>query len=463
MSRETAVAAARDAVPSGAYEADLAALVARLTDGSERAPLLAYLTEEMIPRFEALGAACEVLDNPEPDGPPFLAARLDEDPALPTVLFYGHGDTVPAMKGRWDEDRDPLALTRDGDRLYGRGSVDNKGQHLIGLTAMAAVRRARGGRLGFNLRAVIEMGEEGGSPGLEALFEQERERFAADVLIASDGPRVRPDRPTMFGGSRGAANITLRCELREGGHHSGNWGGLLRDPAIRMAHALASLTGPMGEIRVPEWRPDSLTPAVRAAIARCPVDESGPTIDPTWGEPGLTPAERVWGWNSVTIRAMTAGYPDEPVNAVPPSSVAHIQLRFVVGTDEADIVPALRRHLDREGFSDVAVEHEGDLAFRATRLDPESPWARWAEASLTRTLGEAPSVAPNLGGSLPNHVFTEGLGVQTIWVPHGHPACSQHAPNEHLLASIAEEGLGMMAGLWWDLGEGVPGRDGGTS
>ena len=455
--RDAAVAAARDRFGSGAFEAALAGLVARRTDGSDPAALRAYLTEEIAPRFAALGATTEILEPPG-GAPPLLRAERIEDPDAPTVLLYGHGDTVPAMAGRWAEGRDPLALTRDGARLYGRGVVDNKGQHLIGLEALAAVFEARGGRLGFNVRAAIEMGEETGSPGLGALFAADPARFAADVLIASDGPRVRPDRPTLFLGARGAANLTLRCRLREGGHHSGNWGGLLRDPAIRLAQALATITGPMGEIRVPEWRPGSLTPAVRAAIASCPVDESGPEIDPGWGEPGLTPGERVWGWNSVTVRAMTAGDPEAPVNAVPPAASAWIQLRFVVGTDEADILPALRRHLDRAGFEDVEIEGE-PLLFRATRLDPDSPWAVWARESLTRTLGAAPAVLPNLGGSLPNDVFAETLGLPTIWVPHGHPACSQHAPDEHALAPVLEEGLAMMAGLWWDLGEpAAPGR-----
>jgi hypothetical protein len=47
----------------------------------------------------------------------------------------------------------------------------------------------------------------------------------------------------------------------------------------------------------------------------------------------------------------------------------------------------------------------------------------------------------------------------TIWVPHSYTGCSQHAPDEHALAPVLREGLGMMAGLWWDLGEpGTPGR-----
>ena len=63
-------------------------------------------------------------------------------------------------------------------------------------------------------------------------------------------------------------------------------------------------------------------------------------------------------------------------------------------------------------------------------------------------------VVPSLGGSLPNDVFADVLGLPTVWVPHSYASCSQHAPNEHLLASVAREGLALMAGLFWDVGDG---------
>jgi len=89
----------------------------------------------------------------------------------------------------------------------------------------------------------------------------------------------------------------------------------------------------------------------------------------------------------------------------------------------------------------------------ATRLDPDDPWVGWAMDSIAKTTGKKPALLPNLGGSLPNDVFADLLGLPTLWVPHAHPSCSQHAPNEHLLGSAAREGLRMMAGLFWDLGE----------
>jgi len=63
---------------------------------------------------------------------------------------------------------------------------------------------------------------------------------------------------------------------------------------------------------------------------------------------------------------------------------------------------------------------------------------------------------PNLGGSLPNDVFTDLLGLPTVWVPHSYAACSQHAPDEHLLAPVVRQALELMAGLYWDLGEEAP-------
>ena len=89
----------------------------------------------------------------------------------------------------------------------------------------------------------------------------------------------------------------------------------------------------------------------------------------------------------------------------------------------------------------------------ATRLDPDHPWVRWASASIAATTGAPPAILPNLGGSLPDDCFADVLGLPTIWVPHSYPACSQHAPDEHLLVRVAREGLGIMTGLFWDLGE----------
>jgi acetylornithine deacetylase/succinyl-diaminopimelate desuccinylase-like protein len=141
------------------------------------------------------------------------------------------------------------------------------------------------------------------------------------------------------------------------------------------------------------------------------------------------------------------------VNAIPPRASVRMQLRFVVGVDAENIMDNLRRFLDRHGFSKVQLAPSRDEMFRATRLDPDHPYVHFAVDSITRTHGQKPAILPNLGGSLPNDIFTDILGLPTIWVPHSYPACSQHAPNEHVPLSIIREGLAIMAGLYWDLGD----------
>jgi acetylornithine deacetylase/succinyl-diaminopimelate desuccinylase-like protein len=441
---------------SGAFRADLARRVGYRTESqdTERGALLeAYLADELLPSTARLGFTGRIVENPSAGYGPFLLARRREDATLPTVLMYGHGDVVRGYDAQWRKPRKPWSISVEGDRWYGRGTADNKGQHTINLGALSSTLAARDGALGFNVTLLFETGEEVGSPGLHAICTTLRDELAADVLIASDGPRLAADRPTVFLGSRGAVNFTLALRLREGGHHSGNWGGLLANPAIVLAHAIASLVSETGALQVEGLRPPSLPDAVRDALADIVVggDAGDPPIDAAWGEPGLTPAERVFGWNTLEVLAFKAGNPEHPVNAIPPAAIAHCQLRFVVGTDWTRLGQHLRRHLDAHGLPMIEIEVERGMP--ATRLSPDDPWVRWAIASLERSSGKKVALLPNLGGTLPNDAFADLLGLPTIWIPHSYPGCSQHAPDEHLLGPVAREGLQLMAGLFWDLGD----------
>jgi acetylornithine deacetylase/succinyl-diaminopimelate desuccinylase-like protein len=457
MTRAQAIAKAQDYFDSGRMKSDLARLVAIPTESQnpDRAPVLGdYLEQEMRPLLESLGFTCRILTHPKARGP-FLYAERIEDPSLPTILGYGHGDVIRGLDVQWSEGLLPWKLTEREGRWYGRGVVDNKGQHLININGLRAVLETRG-KLGFNAKYLIEMGEESGSPGLRELCTEQKELFKADILVASDGPRLNAERPTVFLGARGGVTFDLTINAREGGHHSGNWGGILSDPAVQLAHAIASITSPTGQIRIHEWVPKELPPAVRKALIGCEIDggPDGPTIDPDWGEPGLTPAEQVFGWCSFDVLAMKSGVPETPVNAVPPSAWARCQLRFVVGIDQNDVVPALKRHLQRHNFPMVEVSLSRSEIFGATRLDPEDAWVDFTLGSIAESTGKKPALLPNLGGSLPNDIFADILGLRTIWVPHSYPGCSQHAPDEHLPVAIAREGLTAMAGLYWDIGTG---------
>lgn len=461
MTRETTIEKALEFFDDGGYVEELSRRIAIRTESQkpeQRPELYRYLEEEIRPAFQAMGHDCEVFHNPvEGKGPVLLATRI-EDENLPTVLGYGHGDVIRGLEDQWHEGLSPWETVQDGDRLYGRGTADNKGQHTINMNAMRIAMETRG-TLGFNSKFMLETGEENGSPGLHELVSQHLDAFSADVFIASDGPRVSPDMPTIFLGARGVKNFDLVCELREGGHHSGNWGGLLPNPGIILSHALASIVSETGRIKITDWLPGALPNSVKAALRGLTVNggENAPEIDEGWGEPGLSAAEQVYGWNSFELLAFKVGNPDRPVNAVPPRAWAHCQLRFTADTNRDAIVPALRKHLDENGFNMVEVQPPPDMNagdFGSTRTDPDNPWVVWASNSLARTIGSPPAIIPQLGGSICNDVFTDLLGLPTIWVPHSYASCSQHAPNEHILLSEARSAIELMAGLYWDLGQG---------
>jgi acetylornithine deacetylase/succinyl-diaminopimelate desuccinylase-like protein len=280
--------------------------------------------------------------------------------------------------------------------------------------------------------------------------------LAADVLIASDGPRVASDTITVSTGTRGTYHFDLVVDVRPGGVHSGNWGGMTTDPAIVLAHAIASIADRHGRILVPGWLPPGGMPAsVRDALAGLVLRAEGEaaTIDPDWGEPGLSAAEKIYGWTSFIVLAMLSGRPENPVNAVAPNARAHCQLRYTVDCDTATFAPALRAHLDAAGFPEVRIENAA-RRMPASRTDPTNPWVQRVAASLARTLGHRPQLIPNSGGGLPGDVFIDHLNVPLVWIPHSYNGCKQHGPDEHLLLAPAREGMAAFAGLWWDLGEG---------
>lgn len=455
MTRTDAIARARQQLHSGEFLAELGRRVAYPTESQnpERPDALrAYLVEELQPAFTRLDFSTRLIESPTGKNP-YLVAEYRESPSAPTVLMYGHGDVVNGMAGEWRENRDPWKTTTDGNRVYGRGTADNKGQHSINMAALRAVREARGGKLGFNAKFIVEMGEEIGSPDLLQVCQQLRDELAADLFLASDGPRLAADRPTIFLGCRGGIRIHLDVNLRDGGHHSGNWGGVLANPATILANAIGTLVDGQGRLLLDEMKPPRLSNQIRATLADVKIEPTAeePALAENWGEEGLSAAERLYAWNTLEVLAMSSGDVEKPANAIPGRAQAVLQLRFVVGTRADKVVDAVRARLHASGFP--MIEVTGAQRFAASRTDVDSPWINWAAQSIRQTTGKPPAVLPNFGGSLPNDVFSEALGLPTIWVPHSYPGCSQHAPDEHILLPVTEEALGIMAGLFWDLGE----------
>ena len=130
MTRAAAIAAAEAYFDEGRFTQDLARRVAIPTESQveERAPALhEYLADEIAPSLARLGFDSEIVSNPVRGGPMLLAERREEG-ARTTVFGYGHGDVIRGLEPQWHEGLSPWELTPRGERHYGRGTADNKGQ-----------------------------------------------------------------------------------------------------------------------------------------------------------------------------------------------------------------------------------------------------------------------------------------------------------------------------------------------
>ena len=275
MTRADAIARARQHFASGEFLENSrppGRLPHRKPAAQTRAPRCAPIWSRICSRpLPQLDFATRLIESPSGKGP-YLLADYREDASLPTVLTYGHGDVVDGMAGEWRDNLDPWRTTIKGERVYGRGTADNKGQHSINMSALAMVREARGGKLGFNAKFIIETGEEIGSPDLRKVCEGLREELKADLFLASDGPRLSAERPTIFLGCRGGLRIHLDVNLRDGGHHSGNWGGVLANAATILSGAIAALVDEKGRMQLEAFKPPRISNAIRAVLADVKVE-----------------------------------------------------------------------------------------------------------------------------------------------------------------------------------------------
>lgn len=418
--------------------------------------LCSYLVDALGPIFTELGFDWEVLENPVLGGGPFLVAERIESAALQTILSYGHADVVDGMEGQWSADLQPFRLKETADRIYGRGTADNKGQHLLNLSALQKVVDTKQGKLGFNCKFLIETSEEIGSIGLQEFVQANKQRLSADVLIASDGPRVAADVPTLVLGLRGVMNFSLVVSARSDAHHSGNWGGIIADPSIVLANAIAAVCSTSGVINVSAWRPKVIASSDREALAGCPFDSGGTSDAPdeSWGEPGLELWEKLALWPSFSVLAIEHGNPVRPMNAIQPQCVAHCGIRFPASLDASLLIEGLRSFLTSQGHTSVeVVQSQIDAFMPATKGDPNGYWASKVRSSIEQSVLTAPRILPSNGGSLPNHVFSSVLGLETIWIPHSYNDCQQHAPDEHVKKDVLKDAMRIMVGLWWDIGE----------
>ena len=203
----------------------------------------------------------------------------------------------------------------------------------------------------------------------------------------------------------------------------------------------------------------TLTNSVRAALADARIDagEGAPAIDEDWGETCLTPVERVFGWNSFEVLAFKTGNPDRPVNAIPPRRSPTASCASWSAPIRTTSCRRCAATSPKHGFGDIEVEPARDVIMNATRLDPEIRGRNSPRPRSRRRPVQKPTSCPISAARCPNEVFTDILRMPTVWVPHSYAACSQHARTSTCWRPVARDGLRLITGMFWDLGQQGPG------
>src|SRR5918996_3280841 len=142
-----------------------------------------------------------------PGAPPYVYGDWLHAPGAPTILLYAHHDVHPP--GRPEKWLSPAFEPQQrGDRLFGRGVVDDKAGGLMHIAALEAYLKTVG-KLPLNVRFFIEGEEETGSHYLEQFIEQYRDKLACDLMVLTDTANLDLGLPSLTYRLRGLVDAVI--------------------------------------------------------------------------------------------------------------------------------------------------------------------------------------------------------------------------------------------------------------
>lgn len=431
--------------------ADFVAIESVSTSGSDMGPAVAFLGREL----EAAGFAYEVVDTPR--NPVVIAEAGPADAPL-EVLVYGHYDVFPADDPEaWRTP--PFEATIEGDRVWGRGTGDNKGQLLAHVHAVRLLRELDG-ELPVRVKLVVEGEEEIGSRHLPEVARANRDRLRADLCFYSDGPMFPGDHPIVMFGVRGAVVFDLVATGASRQLHSGNFGGVAPTPVMDLCKLLAAMVDEDGEIVVPGVG-DGVPPisdAEREAIARLPEPDEQIAaeigVEPVNVRRGQNAYERLQLRPHFNVCGISAGWAGEGVRPIIANEArAKVDIRLVGDQDPDHVIESIRRFIADQGYDNVHLEQLVGQPASKTSLD--HPYVPTVQAAIRDGFGREPLLVPGLGGTTPEYVFTKILGLPTFSVPYAPYDESNHAPNESMKVSLYLGGIKTTASLLRRLAQGA--------
>jgi acetylornithine deacetylase/succinyl-diaminopimelate desuccinylase-like protein len=372
---------------------------------------------------------------------PYAYGEWTDVPGKPTVFLYAHHDVQPVnFVEQWQSD--PWKLTRRDGRLFARGAADDKGAISAFLGAIAAYRKTSN-QLPVNIKMVVEGEEEIGSKNLLRFFEVHKKRIQSDVIVVCDTENIEVGLPSITYSLRGVVSVLVEVTSARTPVHSGMAGGALPDAALALNKVLSRLYWDNGPVPVPGFydRVRPLTDKERAAFRKLPWDDAklrtevGVVPSARFAmEDGLTPYEQTWRRPAVTVIAQEASSIKGASNQVLPTAQAIVSCRIVADQTPAQVVEALKAHLEADapwGVQVKVTQYGAGCDWWMT--DPNGPAFEAAMGALRQGFDRDP-VAIGCGGSIG---FVGPLaelfgGAPALLVGIEDPASNAHAPNESL-------------------------------
>ncbi|MFC3452172.1 M20/M25/M40 family metallo-hydrolase [Amycolatopsis speibonae] len=347
----------------------------------------------------------------------------------PHVLIYGHYDVQPPGPLELWTTPPFVPSIRDG-RMYGRGTGDNKGQHLAQLLGLRALRDLTGG-FPCRVTVLLDGEEEIGSPNLAKAV---RRIGQPDLAIWSDGPVHDSGRACVVLGMRGILMFELRTRGANRPLHSGNWGGVAPNPAWALVQLLATMRSPDGTVTVPGFADDvaPLTDGQRAALADLPVDVAG-TLEAIGVAVMEPPADLGFHERlavpTLTVNSLSCADSGDHRAVIPDVAIARCEARLVGGQTPDQVADAIRRHVAKYAPD---VEFVRDAAMSPSTTLPETPYTATILQAIEDGIGQRPLLVPSMGGSLPIAVLSDELSCPCYGVPLANVDEANHAPDENL-------------------------------
>lgn len=376
-------------------------------------------------------------------GNPVVHGVFGNSRNAPTVTVYNHMDVQPASKETEPWDTEPFVMTKKGDSYFGRGTTDDKGP---ALAALFGARAALEANVPVNIRFLWEFEEEIGSPNFEKIISKAAPNLKTDSVVVSDTVWVSRNRPANSAGLRGLMGFLLRLETGTTDTHSGEVGGVARNPIGELMKVVCDLYDPVtGRVKVKGFYDDIIAPTRKELQdwANCGFNLStfkkAHHLKKLRTNDDLDAMKRMWGMPTLEIHGVAGGYQGPGLKSiVPPRGEVKASCRLVPGQDPKKIA-ALIKNAVKASNPDVEISFESMAPAFRTKVDGPLPEAlkRAVKFAFKRD-----AVFVRDGGTIGAMTSIEKvLKCPILFLGLSLPEHGYHAPNENFDWQQASGGM----------------------